>query len=83
MNKLTEHGRRAIRTARTRPPMGAKALRRLHPWSEPRTLREPGGGRVPTFRFGASGMVARPERNEDFQLVLTRYAASRPAARLP
>jgi hypothetical protein len=32
---------------------------RLHPWSEPRTLREPGGRRVPSFRSGARGIDGR------------------------
>ncbi len=62
MNRLAEDGIRAIRAARKRPVMGARALRRLHPWSEPRTLRESGGGRVPTFRIGARGIVGRVER---------------------
>ncbi len=47
MNKLLEDGIRAIRDARTRPVMGAKVIRRIHPWSEPKTMRESGGGRVP------------------------------------
>lgn len=64
MQRLTEHGLRALRGARRRSPMGAKALRRLHPWSEPRTLRETGGSPVPTFRFGARGMGARHQRIE-------------------
>lgn len=36
--------------------MGAQAVRRLHPWSEPRTLRERRGQRVPSFRIGARGI---------------------------
>lgn len=44
--------------------MGARALRRLHPWSEPRTLRESGGARVPTFRVGARGIVGQTHRVE-------------------
>jgi hypothetical protein len=59
MQRLTDEGARAIRAARTRPVLGAKAVRRTHPWSEPRTLREAGGARVPTFRIGARGIVGR------------------------
>jgi len=57
MNKLMEDAIRGIRDARTRPVMGAKVVGRIHPWSEPRTMRESGGGRVPTFRIGARDMV--------------------------
>jgi hypothetical protein len=62
MRRLGEDGLRAIRAARTRPVMGAEALRRLHPWSEPRTMRESGGGRVPSFKIGARGIVPREQR---------------------
>jgi hypothetical protein len=62
MNRLVDEGLQAIRAVRKRPVMGAEALRRLHPWSEPRTLREAGGGPVPTFKIGARGIVARATR---------------------
>jgi hypothetical protein len=62
MGRLVEDGIRALRDVRRRPPTGARALRRLHPWSEPTTLREPGGGPRPTFRSGARGIVGRRQR---------------------
>jgi len=58
MERLTNAGLLAVRDERKgRPVVGARDLTRLHPWSEPRTLRETGGRRVPTFRIGASGAV--------------------------
>ena len=60
MRKLGEDATRQLHIARKgRPVMGAKDLRRIHPWNEPRTLREPGGDRVPTFKLGARGLTAR------------------------
>ena len=64
MTRLSEDGIHALRAKRTRLPMGAKALRRLHPWSEPRTLRETGGAPMPTFRIGARGIVGQRHRIE-------------------
>ena len=34
-------------------------MKKIHPWSEPKTLRETGGERVPTFKIGARGIVGR------------------------
>lgn len=59
MRRLSEDALRALRSARTRPVKGARAARRLHPWGEPRTLRESGGQPVPTFRVGARGIVGQ------------------------
>jgi hypothetical protein len=59
MRRLSEDGIRAIRDARTRPPMGAQKVQRLHPWAEPKTLAEPGGRRVPSFKIGARGFLGR------------------------
>jgi len=57
MKRLTDHAGQCLREARRgRAPMGAQAVQRLHPWSEPRTLREKRGQRVPTFRIGARGI---------------------------
>src|SRR5690606_24155516 len=53
LTKLTDEAVRVLRQASTREPLGARALRRMHPWAEPRTLRETGGQLVPTFRIGA------------------------------
>jgi hypothetical protein len=57
MERLTTRALEALREKRARPAVGAKRLVRLHPWSEPRTLRERGGERVPSFRVGARGIV--------------------------
>ena len=62
MCKLSDDAIAAIDAERRRPPMGAREVRRIHPWSEPRTLREPGGEAVPTFRIGARGIVGRRQR---------------------
>ena len=59
MKRLCEYGGQQLRAARARPPMGARAVQRLHPWSEPRTLRERGRQRIPTFRIGARGIDGR------------------------
>ena len=57
MRRLAEQGARELRAKRSGPPLGARAVTRLHPWSEPRTLRETRGKRLPTFRIGARGIV--------------------------
>jgi REP element-mobilizing transposase RayT len=59
MTRLADHGTTALREARKRPALGARFVQRLHPWSEPKTLRERGGERVPTFRIGARGILGR------------------------
>jgi len=64
MTRLSEEGLRALRAVQRRPPMGARALERLHPWSEPRTLRESRAERVPAFQLGARGLAGRQERIE-------------------
>jgi hypothetical protein len=58
MEKLSEHAMQSVRRARKRPVAGAKKVLRIHPWSEPSTLRESGGKKRPTFRIGARGIVA-------------------------
>ena len=62
MERLSDGACSALRAVRKRPALGARALTRLHPWSEPRTMREPGGRRVPTFRIGARGIVGTQQR---------------------
>ncbi|MDH5676933.1 MAG: hypothetical protein OEZ06_32755 [Myxococcales bacterium] len=51
-----------IVAARNRPALGVEGLMQLHPWSEPKTLRESGGERVPTFKVGIGGAVGREVR---------------------
>ena len=53
---------KAFRKARTFPVLGAKKLRRIHPWNEPRTNREVGGRVIPTFKLGARGVAGRDKR---------------------
>jgi hypothetical protein len=59
LRRASEDAARTLRAARQREPLGARRVVRLHPWSEPRTLRETGGTRIPTFRIGARGIVGR------------------------
>lgn len=61
LDRLVEHGRAQIRSARKKhaAPLGAKEVTRIHPWSEPRTLREARGRRVPTFKVGARDVAGR------------------------
>jgi hypothetical protein len=57
MKRLSDHAGQQLRNARRgRAPIGAQALRRLHPWSEPSTLRERRGQHVPSYRIGARGI---------------------------
>ena len=63
MEKLEKDGLAALHRVMKRPFMGAQAVKRIHPWSEPRTLREPGGQRVPCFRIGASDILGREARS--------------------
>jgi hypothetical protein len=59
MQRLATDAARELRAARSRPVLGARRLQRMHPWSEPRTLRETRGKLVPTFRIGARGTAGR------------------------
>jgi hypothetical protein len=58
LDRLVAYGLQRIQRARRgRPALGAKAVRRLHPWSEPRTLRETRGKPVKTFKVGARDIL--------------------------
>ncbi|MCB9593514.1 MAG: hypothetical protein H6719_12340 [Sandaracinaceae bacterium] len=81
MNKLSETALSAIAQSRRRAPLGAREVRGLHPWSEPRTLRETGGQPVPTFRIGARGIVGRRMRVEGAREVRA-FRASHHATRI-
>jgi len=59
MKDIEREHLRALRAKHKRGPLGAQRLMRLHPWSEPRTLRETGGKRVPSFRYGARGILGQ------------------------
>jgi putative transposase len=61
MERSSESALQSMRRARTRPVVGVKKIRRLHPWNEPRTLRESGGKRKPSFRIGARGVLGLDE----------------------
>lgn len=62
MRPLSEDGLRALRDARTKAPLGAQKLVRMHPWMEPKTLAESGGRPVPSFKIGARGLAGRRMR---------------------
>ena len=62
MKRLAEHGARELRGAMRRPPLGARGVLRIHPWNEPRSLRESSGTPVPTFRVGAFDILGRQSR---------------------
>ena len=56
---LEREGERQIREARAARPARTQAeVRAIHPWDEPKTLKEAGGGRVPCFKTGL-GSLAR------------------------
>jgi len=59
VGKLERDGERAIRAARKRPAKTAAEVRGIHPWDEPMTLRESGGGRVPSFKTGKRGLEGK------------------------
>ncbi|MDH5674630.1 MAG: hypothetical protein OEZ06_21055 [Myxococcales bacterium] len=62
MQRMAREVVQKIVTARKRPALGPEGVLALHPWSEPRTLRDSGGKRVPTFRIGTGGAVGREVR---------------------
>ncbi|MEM9069642.1 MAG: hypothetical protein AAGE52_14105 [Myxococcota bacterium] len=62
-------GVQAFRKVRRFPVLGAKKLRRIHPYNEPRTSREAGGGVIPTFKLGARGVTGRVARVQACQEV--------------
>jgi len=62
MKRLAEHGARELRAAMRKAPLGARGVLRIHPWNEPRSLRESGGERVPTFKVGAFDIAGRQGR---------------------
>jgi putative transposase len=65
MRRLSDHGCRALRDSRRgRAPLGAQRLVRMHPWNEPKTLAEPGGRVVPSFKVGTTGLMGRRTRCE-------------------
>jgi hypothetical protein len=62
MQRLVEHAVKRLRAQRKRPVLGAKKARRLHPWSEPRTMRESGPRSHLTFRVGANDILGEERR---------------------
>lgn len=81
MRRLSDDGMRALRDARRRAPFGAQKLRRLHPWNEPKTMAEPGGRAVPSFKVGARGLLGR-RRECAAALEVREWRAEHEAARL-
>ena len=62
MRRLESGAVRELNRARRGPVLGAKELRRIHPYNEPRSPREPKGQRVPSFKVGARGVSGRVRR---------------------
>lgn len=62
-------GVQAFRKARTTRVLGAKRLRRIHPYNEPTTSRESGRTVIPTFKVGARGVTGRVIRVRSCQEV--------------
>lgn len=69
LDSIIHHYRRAersavasFRRARTFPVLGAKRLRRIHPYDEPRSKRKAHRGVIPTFKLGARGVTGRTQR---------------------
>jgi len=81
MKRLADAGASELRAQRKGEPLGARRLQRLHPWSEPRTLRETRGKRVPTFRIGARGIVG-VERHIQAALETREYRREHRDARI-
>jgi hypothetical protein len=84
MDRLAADSLRSIHGVRKRPVLGVKDLTRLHPWSEPRTMRETGARPVPTFRIGARGIVgheARVHSAHEVRDFRERHRAARDARR--
>jgi hypothetical protein len=59
MKRLATDGARQLRAQRKGAVLGARRVTRLHPWSEPRTLRETRGKPIPSFRIGTRGIVGQ------------------------
>jgi len=59
MKRMAREAVQRITTVHKRPALEPEAVMALHPWSEPKTLRESSGKRVPTFRIGMGGAVGR------------------------
>ncbi|MDD9938018.1 MAG: pentapeptide repeat-containing protein, partial [Myxococcales bacterium] len=93
MQRLAEQGGRELRAKQRKPVLGARAITRLHPWNEPRTLRETRGQRVPTFRIGTRGIVGQEQHIEaavetrtfrqSYRAVLDSYRAGQPEPPFP
>ena len=60
--KMERDVERAIRRARKKPAKTPDEVRGIHPWDEPMTLRESGGGRVPSFKTGLQGLEGKDAR---------------------
>ena len=82
MKRMANASGMALRAAQKRPVVGAEALTQIHPWDEPKTLRERGGRLVPSFRIGARGIVGRQlyhDAVEDTRNFRRRHEAARQA----
>jgi putative transposase len=80
MQRMANVALRELRAHQGRAVLGARRIERLHPWSEPRTLRETRGRLLPSFRIGARGIVGRQMHIEAAQET-TAFRRSHHAAR--
>jgi hypothetical protein len=62
MRRLVDDAARRLRAEHQRPVLGAKQIRRIHPWDEPRTMRESGPSPHRTFRVGAGDILGKERR---------------------
>lgn len=76
IDRIVHHFRKAerlatqsFRQARRFRVIGTKRLRRIHPYNEPRTRREPSRQLIPTFKVGARGITGRSIRSRACQEV--------------
>ncbi|MCP5041164.1 MAG: hypothetical protein GY944_09035 [bacterium] len=59
MRRLQTEAVRELNAARKWPVMGAQRIKRIHPYTEPRTRRKTGGGLIPSYKQGARGLIGR------------------------
>jgi hypothetical protein len=84
MRRLLDEAVRCVRARRSRPVLGAKGVRRIHPWDEPRTMRESGPNPNRTFQIGARDILGRAQdrhARREVRAFRSEHAATRIARR--
>ncbi|MCP4245069.1 MAG: hypothetical protein GY772_31400, partial [bacterium] len=59
MRRLQAEAIRELNAARKWPVMGVQRIKRIHPYSEPRTRRRTGGEVIASYKQGARGLTGR------------------------